>query len=357
MSEAAVLEREEPVAAAGPETLVSVRDLYKHFEIRGGLFGVSRIGAVRAVDGVTFDIRRGETLGFVGESGCGKTTLGRLIVNLDRPDSGQVRFDGRDDATLGREELRARRKSAQLMFQDPYASLDPRMRIRAILREPLDAQQIGTRASREARIVELLDEVGLSRRALELYPHEFSGGQRQRIGLARALTVEPRLVVADEPVSALDVSIQSQILNLMRRLQAERSFSYVIISHDLSVVRYLSDRVGVMYLGKLVEIGPVLEVYEHTAHPYTAGLLEAIPVPDPHRRRPQGAAVRGELPSAAAPPSGCRFRTRCQRAEEICALEEPVLRPFSDNGHEAACHFPLERPADPAASSAAAAAG
>jgi len=353
---AGVVDAPAAAGAAGVvrRELLVLDHVVKTFPIRAGVLKRT-VGAVQAVSDVSLSIGAGETFGLVGESGCGKTTLGRMIVNLERPDSGRIVFDGHDDASLDRAAMHARRTAAQLMFQDPYASLDPRMRIRSILREPLDAQHIGTRESREARIRELLDEVGLSARALELYPHEFSGGQRQRIGLARALTVEPRLVVADEPVSALDVSIQSQILNLMRRLQAEREFSYVVISHDLSVVRYLSDRVGVMYLGKLVEIGPVEDVYEHTAHPYTAGLLEAIPVPDPRRGRPAGAAVRGELPSAAAPPSGCRFRTRCARAEDLCAAVEPPLRAFSGRGHEAACHFPLERPLEPegAASSVA----
>ena len=234
------------------------------------------------------------------------------------------------------------------MFQDSYASLDPRMRIRATLREPLTAQDIGSKAEQETRIRQLLDEVGLSERALELYPHEFSGGQRQRIGFARALTVEPRLIVADEPVSALDVSIQSQILNLMKRLQGERDLTYIIISHDLAVVRYLADRVGVMYLGKLVEVGPAEDVYERAAHPYTAALLQAVPVPDPAIERSKTTiAVKGELPSAVNPPSGCPFRTRCSRAQEICAQEMPPLRPFGVPQHNAACHFPLQPPLEP----------
>ena len=231
------------------------------------------------------------------------------------------------------------------MFQDPYASLDPRMRIKSTLREPLTAQRIGSPADQEERIVRLLEEVGLASRALDLYPHEFSGGQRQRIGFARALTIEPRLIIADEPVSALDVSIQSQILDLMKRLQAERDLTYVIISHDLAVVRYLADRVGVMYLGKLVEIGASADVYERTAHPYTAGLLEAIPVPDPVIERSKSkTGLKGELPSAIDPPSGCPFHTRCPRARDICNLDVPPLRPFSSPEHRAACHFPLQEP-------------
>jgi peptide/nickel transport system ATP-binding protein len=332
----------EPPVASGGRVLLRLDNVVKEFPIRKGLLRRT-VGSVKAVSGVSLSVGVGETFGLVGESGCGKTTLGRLLVGLLEPDSGTIEFDGVAAAPHG-VALKRHRKDVQLMFQDPYASLDPRMRVGSILREPLNAQKIGDRRQRTARIRQLLEEVGLPGRALALYPHEFSGGQRQRIGLARALTVEPRLVVADEPVSALDVSIQSQILNLMWRLQTERELSYVLISHDLSVVRYLADRVGVMYLGKLVEVGPVIDVYERSAHPYTAGLLEAVPVPDPTKRRTKAPKVRGELPSPANPPSGCRFRTRCTRAQEICAHEEPLLRPFGHLGHLAACHFPLAEP-------------
>jgi oligopeptide/dipeptide ABC transporter ATP-binding protein len=294
---------------------------------------------------VSLTIPRGGTLGLVGESGCGKTTIGRMVVALERPTSGRVIFEGQDLGTLSAANLRRVRKDLQIMFQDPYASLDPRMRVGSILREPLQIQGAGSRAEQRDHIASLLNEVGLSPRSTELYPHEFSGGQRQRIGLARALALSPKVIVADEPVSALDVSIRSQILNLMRRLQTAHGLTYIVISHDLSVIRYLADRIGVMYLGKLVELGTSADVYERPAHPYTHGLLATIPVPDPEAERAKHAiAVAGELPSAMNPPSGCRFRTRCPMAQEICAAQEPPLRSFGD-GHLAACHFPLQTPA------------
>jgi peptide/nickel transport system ATP-binding protein len=329
-------------AGAGA-ALLAVDHVVKEFPITRGVLQ-RRVGSVQAVSDVSLTIGRGETFGLVGESGCGKTTLGRLITALEVPDAGSIVFDGTRVSGLRGSALRRARREFQLMFQDPYSSLDPRMRVQSILREPLAAHRIGSRAEQEARIRQLLAEVGLADRSLGLYPHEFSGGQRQRIGLARALTVQPRLIVADEPVSALDVSIRSQVLNLMKRMQAERDLAYVVISHDLSVVRYLADRVGVMYLGKMVEIGPVEQVYAHPAHPYTAGLLAAIPVPDPARPRATGPAVEGELPSAANPPSGCRFRTRCPRRQDVCAETEPAMRAFGGPGHTAACHFPLVAP-------------
>ena len=341
---------EDDAGAARP--LLALDDVVKEFPITRGVLQ-RRVGSIKAVSGVSLEIARGEAFGLVGESGCGKTTLGRLIVGLEKVDSGSVRFDGAEISGLRGAARRRTSREVQFMFQDPYSSLDPRMRVSSTLREPLQAQRIGSRSEQETRIRELLGEVGLGARAMERYPHEFSGGQRQRIGFARSLTIEPRLVVADEPVSALDVSIQSQVLNLMKRLQVERDLTYLIISHDLSVVRYLADRIGVMYLGKLIEIGPGADIYARPAHPYTAALLEAIPLPDPARERSKRTAPMegGELPSAADPPSGCRFRTRCPRAQAICAEVEPPLRAFGTESHRAACHFPLQAPLEPSTTS------
>ena len=352
-SELAAIEAALSTAAASPEeldhraVLLQVDHLVKEYPLTSGLLQ-RKIGSVKAVSDISFSVRAGETLGLVGESGCGKTTVGRLVVALERPTSGAIRFDGDD---LSRpESLRRRRRDLQLMFQDPYASLDPRMRVGSTIREPLDIQGIGRAAERRRRVDELLGTVGLPRRAAELYPHEFSGGQRQRIGLARALALNPRLIVADEPVSALDVSIQAQILNLMRSLQASHHLAYIVISHDLAVVKYIADTIGVMYLGKLVEIGPAESLYARPAHPYTRGLIDAIPIPDPAAGR-GSAAVRGELPSAVDPPSGCRFRTRCPFTQDRCAEEEPALRLFGE-GHRAACHFPLQTPIQPSGTEA-----
>jgi peptide/nickel transport system ATP-binding protein len=322
--------------------LLNVEHLVKEFPVRGSLFSRTK-SKVHAVSDVSFSVRRGETFGLVGESGCGKTTVGRLITALDSSDSGVIEIEGEDITKLSRKSLRAKRRDFQLMFQDPYASLDPRMRVGRILREPLAIQRLGSRTEQGDSVLALLADVGLPDQAVDRYAHEFSGGQRQRIGLARALALNPKLVVADEPVSALDVSIRSQVLNLMKRLQSEHDLTYIVISHDLAVVKYLADTIGVMYLGKIVEIGPSEAIYEQPAHPYTARLIEAIPLPSPELERSKnGTVVRGELPSAIDPPSGCRFRTRCDRATELCAEEEPPLRLFGP-GHQAACHFPLQK--------------
>jgi peptide/nickel transport system ATP-binding protein len=322
--------------------VLEVRDLVKEFPITSGLVLQRKVGSVKAVSGVSFTVQPGETFGLVGESGCGKTTIGRTIVALERPDSGAVTLGGVDVSRLKGRELRTKRRDLQLIFQDPYASLDPRMRVGAIVREPLVVAGIGSQKQQQERVYELLGEVGLPRNAVERYPHEFSGGQRQRIGLARALTLSPKVIVADEPVSALDVSIRAQVLNLMKRVQADHGMTFVVISHDLAVVKYLADHIGVMYLGKLVELGSGDDIYQRAAHPYTAGLIATVPTPDPDVEKAKTkVGVRGELPSPINPPSGCRFRTRCPLAQEICAEEEPQLRSFGP-GHVAACHFPLQ---------------
>ncbi len=324
--------------------ILQLRGVRKEYPVTAGAIMQRKVGAVQAVRGVDLEVHQGETLGVVGESGCGKSTLGRLIVGLEPPTSGSVLVDGTDFTRLKGAELRRRRRDLQLMFQDPFSSLDPRMRVGTIIREPLVVQGIGSPAEQRERVGALLREVGLPPHAVELYPHEFSGGQRQRIGLARALALNPRLIVTDEPVSALDVSIRSQILNLMKRLQINHGLSYVFISHDLSVVRYLADRIAVMYLGKLVEIGSGDDIYARPAHPYTAGLIGSIPVPKPSVQRARTAIpIRGELPSPLNPPSGCPFRTRCPKAQDRCAEEEPALSSFGGQ-HYAACFYPLQEP-------------
>ncbi len=339
----------------GEGYLLQADHLVKNFAVTSGAVLQRKVGDVSAVADVSFGIHPGKTFGMVGESGCGKTTVGRLIVGLETATGGSIVLDGEDLLKLNHRDRRKRSATVQLMFQDSYASMDPRMRVNTILREPLAIQHIGNRREQQQKIGEILDKVGLPQAAIDRYPHEFSGGQRQRLGLARALILNPKLLVADEPVSALDVSIQAQILNLMRDLQRDLGLTYLFISHDLSVVRYLSETIGVMYLGKMVEIGPSEEVYYFPVHPYTKGLIDTVPVADPikaQKKAEQG--VAGELPSAIDPPSGCRFRTRCPRAQELCAQEEPPLRPFTTGGHLAACHFPLRDPvgtAEPAAAS------
>ncbi|MFH8346604.1 dipeptide ABC transporter ATP-binding protein [Streptomyces sp. NPDC018045] len=330
-----------PAPPADRETLLDLTGVTKHYALRAGPFARrKRAGEVGAVVGVSLTVTRGETFGIVGESGCGKSTLGRLVVGLEPPTAGTIRFAGRDIATLTRRGLRAHRRDVQLMFQDSYASMDPRMRVGAILREPLAIQGIGDRAAQQRRVAALLDEVGLPRGAVDRHPHEFSGGQRQRLGLARALALAPSLVVADEPVSALDVSVQAQILNLMRDLQRDKGLTYLFISHDLAVVRHLADTVGVMYLGELVETGPARDVFERPLHPYTRGLLATVNAPDPAAPA-AGAPLTGETPSAVAPPSGCRFRTRCPAARARCAERAPEPTAPAGPGHRVACHFPL----------------
>ncbi len=327
-----------------PPVILQLQGVRKEYPVTAGAVLQRKVGAVQAVRGVDLEIPQGETLGVVGESGCGKSTLGRLVVGLEPPTSGTVAFAGRDLTKLRGAELRRTHRDLQLMFQDPYSSLDPRMRVGSIVREPLVVQGIGSPAEQKERVADLLREVGLPAHAVDLYPHEFSGGQRQRIGLARALALQPRLIVADEPVSALDVSIRSQILNLMKRLQSAHQLTYIFISHDLSVVRYLADRIAVMYLGKLVEIGTGDDIYSRPAHPYTSGLIGSIPVPNPKvQRRRERIPISGELPSPLNPPSGCPFRTRCPYAWARCAEEEPGLSSFGGK-HFAACHSPLQEP-------------
>jgi oligopeptide transport system ATP-binding protein len=332
------------------EVLLRAEHVTKHFSVRKGVLLQREVARVHAVDDVSFDLRAGETLGLVGESGCGKSTLARCIARLHPLTGGSVVFEGRDISRLSRRRLRPVRRDLQVVFQDPYASLNPRKRVGAILADPLRIHKWGSRERIKRRVGELLELVGLSPEHVNRYPHEFSGGQRQRIGVARALALHPRLIIADEPVSALDVSIRAQVINLLDDLQDELSLTYIFIAHDLGVVRHVSDRIAVMYLGKIVEISPAEELYLRPIHPYTEALLSAVPIPDPDlsERRAQ-IVLEGDVPSPISPPSGCRFHSRCRYATDLCSQEEPPLVAHGSQGHLAACHHPLNTMRAPAA--------
>jgi peptide/nickel transport system ATP-binding protein/oligopeptide transport system ATP-binding protein len=337
--------QEQPVettTVSNGENLIEVRDLVKHFPVSKGIIFQKQVGAVRAVDGISFDIKRGEALGIVGETGCGKSTTARLVNRLLEPTSGSIKVAGEEIANLSRRQLKPLRREVQMIFQDPYSSLNPRKTVGAIIGEPFVIHGLNKADGKRKRAVqELMEQVGLNPEHYNRYPHEFSGGQRQRIGVARALALQPKLIIADEPVSALDVSIQAQILNLLRDLQREYDLTLVLISHDLSVVRHMCDRVAVMYLGKIVEIADSDVLYTHPRHPYTGALLAAVPVPDPAiARRKQHQVPGGDVPSPTNPPPACRYHTRCPKMQQLCAEDEPLLE--SKARHDlAACHFPL----------------
>ncbi|MEU8183345.1 dipeptide ABC transporter ATP-binding protein [Micromonospora sp. NPDC049047] len=327
------------------ENILEVNDLVKHYPVTQGVVFKKTVGQVKAVDGVSFGLRAGETLGVVGESGCGKSTLARVLMNLEKPTAGNVVYKGQDISKLSGGALRRMRRQIQLVMQDPYTSLNPRMTVGDLLGEPFEIHpEVAPKGSRRAKVRELLDLVGLNPEHINRYPHQFSGGQRQRIGIARALALRPEIIVCDEPVSALDVSIQAQVMNLLERLQGELGLSYIFIAHDLSVVRHLSDRVAVMYLGKVVEIGTEDEIYERPTHPYTQALLSAVPVPDPTQRNNKTIIrLTGDVPSPISPPSGCRFRTRCWKAQDVCAEQVPLLEIRQNSDHPSACHFAERR--------------
>jgi oligopeptide transport system ATP-binding protein len=324
-------------------SLLEVTDLVKHFPIKSGILIDREVGRVRAVDGVSFSVASGETLGLVGESGCGKSTACRTILQLIEPTSGSVRFEGREIAGISARRMRPLRREMQMVFQDPYASLNPRKRVGQIVGDPMQLHGLASGSELRERVQELLERVGLSAEHFNRFPYEFSGGQRQRIGIARALALNPKLIVADEPVSALDVSIQAQIINLLEELQEEFGLTYLFVAHDLGVVRHVADRIAVMYLGKIVEIGPAEQVCSNPIHPYTLSLLSAIPIPDPRENREREPMVlEGDVPSPANPPPACRFHTRCPYATDICSEVEPELIDHG-RGHWAACHHPLDR--------------
>jgi len=316
--------------------LLTVNGLKKHFPIRGGIFSKT-VGYVQAVDGVSFHINKGEIMGLVGESGCGKTTVGRLILGLYEPTAGEIHFEGANISTLSKQEMRNTRRNMQVIFQDPFGSLNPRMTIGNIVGEPLYVHNIAKGKEKEERVVNILETVGISSHYMKRYPHEFSGGQRQRIGIARALALNPKLIVCDEPVSALDVSIQAQVINLLEDLQAKFGFTYLFIAHDLSVIKHISDKVAVMYLGKIVELADTEDLYTNPLHPYTEALLSAVPLPDPTLDRKR-IVLEGDVPSPINPPSGCHFRTRCKYVKPICSEEEPPLIEIAKN-HCVACHL------------------
>ncbi|GAA2837853.1 ABC transporter ATP-binding protein [Kribbella solani] len=335
-----------PAAGQGTvrgELLLETKDLRRYFPITQGIILQKQSGAVKAVDGVGLRIHAGETLGVVGESGCGKTTTGRLVTRLDEPTGGSISFLGADITHLGRSAMRRYRRDIQMIFQDPFSSLNPRQTVGAIIASPFDIQKVRSPGGTRKAVQELMERVGLNPEHYNRYPHEFSGGQRQRIGVARALALRPKLIVCDEPVSALDVSIQAQIVNLLEDLQEEFGLAYLFIAHDLSVIRHISDRVAVMYLGKVVETAGRDELYNHARHPYTHALLSAVPEADPDaEEQRERIRLTGDVPSPLNPPSGCRFRTRCWKAQDICADQEPPLVQIGAPGHEAACHFPAE---------------